>query len=207
MAGDEPATVGPPPSNASRIEWALWYAQAHGWPVFAVYEMRENDAGHLVCSCGDAACDSPGKHPRTLAGWKDATTDADQIRAWWERWPCANIGTPHPSVLDCDLPRDSDPADGVAEWRKLERKHGVITGVAVARSGGGGLHVYFAPGAPGGKAGRGSDARHRVVRRAPSLGSQVWQAVSVGTAPDRGAIASPTDRRGSRIARRQPRAS
>jgi hypothetical protein len=35
-----------------------------------------------------------GKLPLTVKGFKDATTDERQIRAWWDRWPDANIGVP-----------------------------------------------------------------------------------------------------------------
>lgn len=55
-----------------------------GWRVFPLHEPG--------CSCGRSSCSREGKHPRTRNGLKDATTDAEQIRAWWERWPTANIG-------------------------------------------------------------------------------------------------------------------
>ncbi len=138
---------------------------------------------------------------------RDATTDADQIREWFERWPDANIGTPFPSVLDCDLPRDSDPADGVAEWRKLEKKHGIVTGAAVARSGGGGVHVYFAPGAPGGRSGRGSRCAARGCTRCslPRFTRPARRIYGSGRRSWGGRF--PNGRHGSRIARRRPRAS
>jgi Bifunctional DNA primase/polymerase, N-terminal len=56
--------------TVNRLEWALRYA-AQGWPVFPV----------------------DGKEPRTKHGFKDATIDADQIRAWWRVWPDAGIAT------------------------------------------------------------------------------------------------------------------
>lgn len=37
-------------------------------------------------------CKPGQKVPATLHGVKDATTDPDKIRAWWNRWPKANIG-------------------------------------------------------------------------------------------------------------------
>ena len=33
-----------------------------------------------------------GKEQLTAHGHLDATTDSDQIQAWWTRWPEANIG-------------------------------------------------------------------------------------------------------------------
>jgi hypothetical protein len=156
-AGQAPAARRPPELDASPVEWALWHAEVLAWAVFPLYGMREVD-GELVCSCG-GGCRTPGKHPITANGFEDATTDPERIRAWWAEYPDANIGSPYPSVLDCDLPRGSDPADGVAEYRKLERKHGIVAGASISRSGGGGLHIGFAPGAEGGKVGPGMSMR------------------------------------------------
>lgn len=81
---------------------ALDYARA-GYPVLPLHTMREG-----VCSCGDAGCRSPGKHPRTRRGFLNASTDPGQVARWWTFWPDANIGcVPGPSghvVLDIDGP-------------------------------------------------------------------------------------------------------
>lgn len=53
---------------------ALFYAQQLRWPVFPIV--------------------ARGKRPLTTHGFKDATLDADQISAWWQQWPDANLGTP-----------------------------------------------------------------------------------------------------------------
>ena len=48
-----------------------------------------------------------GKPPLTRHGVKDATTDLDQIRSWWDRRPRANVGLAVPPgylVLDLDNP-------------------------------------------------------------------------------------------------------
>ena len=58
-------------------ESALRYAR-RGWPVFPVHAVREG-----ICTCGKADCDSPGKHPRTEHGFKDASVEGAKIRAWW----------------------------------------------------------------------------------------------------------------------------
>ncbi|WP_292605925.1 bifunctional DNA primase/polymerase [Nocardioides sp. REDSEA-S30_B4] len=66
---------------------ALWYA-SHDIPVFRLLAGRKHPF--------------PGSH-----GLKDATTDLDQIRAWWSRTPEANIGlaTGHKfDVVDIDGP-------------------------------------------------------------------------------------------------------
>lgn len=77
------------------MEHALAYAKA-GVPVFPVWE----PAGVGVCSCPVGAADvmlngdnhSKGKHPRTLHGVSDATTDLEQVKKWWTQWPNASIG-------------------------------------------------------------------------------------------------------------------
>ncbi|QRY51808.1 bifunctional DNA primase/polymerase [Mycolicibacterium septicum] len=67
---------------------ALWYATVAHWAVFPVVP-------------GD-------KRPMTKNGLKDATTDPEQVQAWWQRWPEANIGGVTGrqfSVLDIDGPQ------------------------------------------------------------------------------------------------------
>lgn len=64
---------------------ALEYAKK-GIQVFPCYEI--NPAGD--CACGKD-CTSPGKHPRTRSGVKEATTDTKKIIDWWTKWPQANV--------------------------------------------------------------------------------------------------------------------
>lgn len=66
--------------------WALQYARL-GWQVLPVHWPMGNG-----CSCKRPDCTNPGKHPLTLHGVHDATTDRRQIRKWWRTWPEANIG-------------------------------------------------------------------------------------------------------------------
>lgn len=70
------------------LEHALQYAK-QGWPVFPLHTPEPSKEG---CSCSRSGCIDQGKHPRTENGFKDATTDEDQIRSWWKKWPNANIG-------------------------------------------------------------------------------------------------------------------
>ena len=58
--------------------------------------------------------DPQTKHPLTVHGFHDASTDAQQIQAWWKQWPGAMIGIPTGPragvwVLDVDI----DPAKGI----------------------------------------------------------------------------------------------
>ena len=84
------------------------------------------------------------KKPLTPNGFKDATTKRSIIRRWWGKFPTANIGiaTGKESgiiVLDVDLKQDS--VDFVLN--QLIQEKGDFNKNVRARSGGGGLHVYF----------------------------------------------------------------
>ena len=68
------------------LDAALEYA-AMGWHVMPLHGVV---AG--ACTCGDAACSSPGKHPRTVHGLKDASCNPESVRRWWKKWPDANVG-------------------------------------------------------------------------------------------------------------------
>ena len=88
-------------------------------------------------------CEPGGKRPLTHNGFWDATTDPRRIRAWWTRWPAANVGVPTGNrsgllVLDVDA-RD----DGFESLALLEREEGSLPRTARARTGGGGMHVFF----------------------------------------------------------------
>ena len=88
------------------LEAALEYA-AFGWPVFPLHWPIDGK-----CSCDKVACPTGkrprvGKHPLTNHGFKDASTDENQIRRWWDMWPNANLAiatgaTSNLLVIDCD---------------------------------------------------------------------------------------------------------
>ncbi|MCP9990030.1 bifunctional DNA primase/polymerase [Streptomyces albogriseolus] len=74
-----------------------------------------------MCTCMDEGCKSPGKHPRTKNGSKDATTDERQIRAWWTTWGKhgrLNIGQTLEgrAVVDVDV---AEGKPGEATWAAL----------------------------------------------------------------------------------------
>ncbi|MBI2836077.1 MAG: bifunctional DNA primase/polymerase [Chloroflexi bacterium] len=66
-------------------------------------------------------------------GHKDATTDEVAIRAWWAKWPDANIG------IRCDelLVPDLDGYAGQETQRRLTEEHGDFPATWVVRTGGG----------------------------------------------------------------------
>lgn len=89
-------------------------------------------------------CEEGGKRPLTPNGFWDATTETRRIGSWWDRWPAANVGIPTGRRSGL-LVLDADPRNGGLEsLALLERENGPIPGTARARTGGGGLHVFFA---------------------------------------------------------------
>jgi putative DNA primase/helicase len=112
-----------------------------GWKVFPCHNIIDGQ-----CSCGKGVnCSSPGKHPRTRNGVKDASNNLDQLRAWWEAYPGTNWG------LACG--RDSDVVVIDIDSRKggyesydelVDRRGDELPDTLTAKTGGGGLHLMFA---------------------------------------------------------------
>lgn len=116
---------------------ALKYAE-RGHPVFPLYSIRDGR-----CDCGDPDCGSPGKHPRTMCGFKDATSDRAQVRDWWSQWPDANIGIPTGEASGL-LVLDVDPRNGGAQsLLELLNQYGQLPSTLTQRTGSGGTHYIF----------------------------------------------------------------
>jgi hypothetical protein len=98
--------------TGARLRQALAYA-ARGWPVFP--------------------CQAGQKTPATAHGHLDATTDPEQITAWFTRHPQWNVaiatGAPGPDVLDVD--DHGSAGNGYGAFAELSRA-GLLDGVAVA---------------------------------------------------------------------------
>ena len=106
------------------LRQALAYAR-RGWPV-------------LPCLPGQ-------KTPATRHGFRDATTDQQQITDWFGRRPGWNLaiatGAPGPDVLDVD--QHGPAGNGYAAFTRL-RRAGLVNGAAACvRTPAGGLHAYF----------------------------------------------------------------
>jgi hypothetical protein len=86
-------------------------------------------------------CRPRDKRPATANGLKDATTDTDIIRAWWQQQPDNNIAIatgPASGIFVVDV----DGLDAEATLRRLEAEHGALPAtveVITAR----GRHIYF----------------------------------------------------------------
>jgi hypothetical protein len=141
------------------LPFALEYAK-RGWGVLPLHTPDEK--GH--CSCHKLHCTNVGKHPRTMNGCKDATTNEEIIRKWWEKWPDANVAIAT-GIESGIFVLDIDPRHGGDKSLKiLEQKYGNLPTTLKSRTGSGGWHLFFRhPGAtiPNliGKIGSGLDLR------------------------------------------------
>lgn len=142
-----------------------------------------------VCSCRNRTCGkSSGKHPRTLNGKDDATSDTATVDRWWSMWPTANVAVrPAPGVVILDV----DPRHGGGTTLlNLERRHGRLPKTQTVATGGGGLHIWFSCHGPvKGKLGVGIDVKTHsgYVLMPPSLHlsgrSYSWVNDSAGIQP------------------------
>ena len=163
--------------DGAKIDAALAYA-SWGWHVLPVVPN--------------------GKTPATAHGVHDATTDAEQIKAWWTQNPNFNIGIAAGNksgivVFDID-PRNG----GDTSWQGWIAEHGAPQDCAMALTAGGGQHYIAAyqPGVRSCKLREGidllSDGRYFVAHPSSVEGkSYEWEASSDpfdGVAP--GAIPS-----------------
>lgn len=119
-------------------EYATWYV-ARGWPVFPVHSVRDG-----ACTCRKGAkCPSKGKHPRTRNGVNGASADPETVRAWWQKWPQANIGVATgeaSGLVVLDVDRDHG---GAGSMQRLQTDLGNLPPAPMAQTGGGGWHVLF----------------------------------------------------------------
>ncbi len=124
-------------------------------------------------------CLVEGKRPLTRRGFLDASSDPEQVAAWWSRTPNANIGIPTGAasgvvVVDVDV---HGPRDGRVAYQRATDA-GLVDGAGLlVRTPTGGAHVYF-PATPGRE-------------------QRSWQAADVGVdfRGDGGYIIAPPSRR------------
>jgi hypothetical protein len=106
------------------LEAALAYAGPRGWPLFP-------------CN----------RHKRPLVehGLTEASRDAAQITAWWQRWPSALIGMPTGRATGFVV-LDVDVKNGVWGFDTLDQLgFAILPDTRMAHTASGGVHLYFKP--------------------------------------------------------------
>ncbi len=134
------------PDSRPMLDHALEYLSL-GYPVLPVCSPRMGAHQHRVAGRMQACPpDKRGKTPMT--SWKDYQSrlpTVDDVRAWWTRWPTANIGMATGAlsgviVLDCD---SGEARQLALEKGGLEKAPAVWTGTP------GGIHFWIGhPGYP-----------------------------------------------------------
>ena len=107
------------PSSSDVLCAALWYAQQG----LRVLPLRP---GLKVPAYG-------------VRGYKDASSDPVQIRAWWQRMPKSNLGIATGHLVDVI---DLDGPDAVRTWLSLDERPQFLGRVRTPRPGGYHLYVY-----------------------------------------------------------------
>lgn len=87
--------------SASVLKMMMWFARQN-MPVLPIHGLIEGR-----CACGNAECESPGKHPISSLvhnGVKGATLDVKVIKRWHRSNPDMNyaVATEGLAVIDCD---------------------------------------------------------------------------------------------------------
>lgn len=84
-------------------------------------------------------CRPGDKRPITGNGFKAATLDEIQVRAWWQKWPAANIGIPTEGFVVVDVDGAENP------WPTNDDKRNSLhaEAIAVAVTPRGGKHYWF----------------------------------------------------------------
>lgn len=123
-----------------RLSAAISYASL-GWHILPCWWALENGK----CACGNDECKNVGKHPiAAMAPWgqNSATTKVETLKAWWDRYPKANLAAHLIKSKLCAL--DIDPRNGGwATIEAIEAKHGPLTSDLLQFTGGGGEHRLF----------------------------------------------------------------
>ena len=123
--------------SGNPLDFALFYAEEFGWPVFPCHSFR-----NAKCSCGKDCGEKAGKHPR-IEGWGTvASSDPQVVREFWGQFPDANVGIRTGRGL---LVIDVDPRrGGLDRLAELEKKLGPLPRNFVVDTGrgDGGFHIY-----------------------------------------------------------------
>ncbi len=118
---------------------------SEGLPTAAQLSTRDAALAFARAGIPVFPCVEGGKRPLTPTGFHDASCDVDQVRAWWARWPGANIGMPTGSESGIDVV-DIDARNTETGYAAFERASaaGLVDGeLARVHTPSGGMHVYF----------------------------------------------------------------
>ena len=118
-------------ATASPVEHALRYVADQRWDVVPGTWL-ESEGGSARCSCGGAACASPGAHPAGRYWAEEATTHTRGVRELWAAHPHACVLLPTGRGFDVlDVPESA----GLLALARLERLGAALGPVSAAPTG------------------------------------------------------------------------
>jgi hypothetical protein len=125
----------------SSVKQALAYAE-QGLAVFPVHTVDAEGQ----CTCGKPECENPGKHPVPSHGFKAATRDPTKVKKAFGRG-AFNIGLATGEASGGWWCVDLDGEAGIEAFEKWLAEAGVeLPEIPIARTGGGGQHLWFTGG-------------------------------------------------------------
>jgi hypothetical protein len=124
------------------FKYALMMVEKLSWHVVPLHSWVQGKT-RWGCSCGKVDCQAPGKHPIPQNGLNGSSNNPDDIRAWWAKWPFANVGV-RTGAINGIVVLDIDPRSGGDDsLAQLLAVHGQLPDTTEVLTGGGGRHIYF----------------------------------------------------------------
>jgi hypothetical protein len=127
---------------SKRQKTTLVMFSKHGFRLLPINSMIN---GQCTCSRGSECPEkSRGKHPRIMAWQENATTGLVQLTKWMKQWPNTNWAMacgPESKVWVLDI---DNHKNGYESLKRLEEEVGKLPETVRVKTGGGGLHIYFA---------------------------------------------------------------
>lgn len=109
----------------------------NGFHVFPVHGISDGK-----CTCGSGDCKSPGKHPATRNGFKDASNDRKKVAEWFSGRSVRNIGIVAGEEHDLLILDVDERSGGFETLKKAISELGPLPHTLTATTGNG-EHLYF----------------------------------------------------------------
>ncbi|GAA2247640.1 bifunctional DNA primase/polymerase [Streptomyces atrovirens] len=125
IAGADAVQI-PKQRGESLLDTAVRYAEERHWDVFPGTWLEAVE-GVQRCSCGDAACPSPGAHPARPDWAAQATGSATVARRMWQKQPDASVLLPTGRTFDAVSVPETAGFLALARMERMELTLGPVT--------------------------------------------------------------------------------